>query len=290
MTVVGVEPMITLARVTCAYGSSPVVTDVDLSITTRQFTGIVGPSGSGKTTILRAMLGMIRPASGTVTRRPGLRIGYVPQVETVDWSFPVTVSECVSMARVGRHRTPWRSAAERADADRVLERLGLRGFGSRHIRELSGGQQQRVFIARALLGEPDLLLMDEPTSGVDVATRHDLLHLLHQLNETGVAIVLTTHDLNGIASHLPHLVCVNNRVVGAGRPRDVLTPSILEQTYGARMEVLIHGGMPVIIDHADTSRHHHHDDHDDRTDHDDHDDLDDLDEHDEATSPSRPLT
>jgi ABC-type Mn2+/Zn2+ transport system ATPase subunit len=250
-------PMIELAGVTCAYRSEPVVTGIDLTVGDGAFTGIVGPSGSGKTTILRAMLGVVQPVSGTVRRRPGLRVGYVPQVETVDWSFPVTVSECVSMARIGRRRAPWRSAAERAEADAVLERLGLAGFGSRHIRELSGGQQQRVFIARALLGEPDVLLMDEPTSGVDVATRHELLHLLHHLNDSGVAIVLTTHDLNGIATHLPHLVCVNNRVVAAGHPCDILTPGVLELTYGARMDVLIHGGMPVVIDHAGTHHHGH---------------------------------
>lgn len=243
------QPMIVVDGVTCAYGGPPVLCDVDLRIYDGQFTGIVGPSGSGKTTLLRALLGTVRPISGSVTRRPGLRVGYVPQVESVDWSFPVTVGECVSMARIGR-RVPWRSQAERAAADAVLERLGLGGLGARHIRDLSGGQQQRVFIARALLGEPDLVLMDEPTSGVDVATRHELLHLLDELHEAGATIVLTTHDLNGIASHLPHLVCVNTRVIGQGAPRDVLTPDVLEQTYGARMEVLIHGGMPLVIDHV----------------------------------------
>jgi len=243
------QPMIVLEDVTCAYGGPAVLSNVDLQIWDGQFTGIVGPSGSGKTTLLRALLGTVRPISGSVTRRAGLRVGYVPQVESVDWSFPVTVGECVSMARVGR-RVPWRSEAERAAADAVLERLGLGGLGARHIRDLSGGQQQRVFIARALLGEPDLVLMDEPTSGVDVATRHELLHLLDDLHEAGTTIVLTTHDLNGIASHLPHLVCVNTRVIGQGAPRDVLTPDVLEQTYGARMEVLIHGGMPLVIDHV----------------------------------------
>ena len=118
-------------------------------------------------------------------------------------------------------------------------RLGIGGLADRHIRELSGGQQQRVFIARALLGRPELLLLDEPTSGVDVRTRHEVLHLLGELNADGLAIVLTTHDLNGIAAHLPHLVCLNRAVIGArARPHEVLTPAILERTYGAPMEVL----------------------------------------------------
>jgi ABC-type Mn2+/Zn2+ transport system ATPase subunit len=133
----------------------------------------------------------------------------------------------------------------------VLGRLGLDdGLAGRHIRELSGGQQQRVFVARALLRRPDLLLLDEPTSGVDVRTRHEVLHLLGDLNADGLAIVLTTHDLNGIAAHLPHLVCLNTSVIGEGAPRDVLTPDVLERTYGAPMEVLEHGGMPVVVDVA----------------------------------------
>ena len=246
--------LVSLDRVTCAYdrdGARPVLADVSLSIAPGAFTGIVGPSGSGKTTLLRAVLGTVQPASGTVTRRRGVRVGYVPQVETVDWSFPVTVREAVLMARTSGRRLPWMSRAERDEVDDVLARLGLGdGLAGRHIRELSGGQQQRVFVARALLRRPDLLLLDEPTSGVDVRTRHEVLHLLGDLNADGLAIVLTTHDLNGIAAHLPHLVCLNASVMGEGAPRDVLTPDVLERTYGAPMEVLEHGGMPVVVDVA----------------------------------------
>jgi ABC-type Mn2+/Zn2+ transport system ATPase subunit len=249
-----VNALVSLERVTCAYdrdGARPVLANVSLSIEPGAFTGVVGPSGSGKTTLLRAVLGTVHAASGTVTRRRGVRVGYVPQVETVDWSFPVTVREAVLMARTSGRRLPWMSRAERDEVDDVLARLGLGdGLASRHIRELSGGQQQRVFIARALLRRPDLLLLDEPTSGVDVRTRHEVLHLLGDLNSDGLAIVLTTHDLNGIAAHLPHLVCLNTSVIGEGAPRDVLTPDVLERTYGAPMEVLEHGGMPVVVDAA----------------------------------------
>ncbi|MCP9489004.1 MAG: metal ABC transporter ATP-binding protein [Solirubrobacteraceae bacterium MAG38_C4-C5] len=246
--------LVRLESVSCRYSSEPVLLGVDLSLSERQFVGVVGPSGSGKTTLLKAVMGTVAHHAGTVHRRAGLRMAYVPQVETVNWSFPITVAECVIMARPGR-RVPWASRSERAEAARVLERLGLAGLGDRHIRELSGGQQQRVFIARALLRGPELLLMDEPTSGVDVRLRHEVLHLLDDLNAAGLAIVLTTHDLNGIAAHLPRLVCLNRSVIGAGRPRDVLTPEVLEATYGASMEVLEHGGMPVVID----GFHHHHD-------------------------------
>ncbi|MGH9188968.1 MAG: metal ABC transporter ATP-binding protein [Acidimicrobiales bacterium] len=240
--------LIRLEKMSFAYGSEPVLSDIDLAVAEGGFTGVVGPSGSGKTTLLRAMLGTVRPRSGGVLRQPGLAVGYVPQTETVNWNFPVTVAEVVLMARSRARLRPWRSADERHEVAEMLDRLGIGGLGDRHIRDLSGGQQQRVFIARALLQRPQLLLLDEPASGVDVRTRHDVLHLLSELNAEGLAIVLTTHDLNGIAAHLPHIVCLNVEVIGAGPPREVLTPWILERTYGAPMDVLEHGGMPVVLD------------------------------------------
>jgi ABC-type Mn2+/Zn2+ transport system ATPase subunit len=248
MSAGGREDLVRLDGVTCAYGAETVLEEVDLRVGEGHFIGVIGPSGSGKTSLLRAIMGTLRPCAGAVHRRPGLRVAYVPQVETVNWSFPVTVGECVLMARASGRLLPWPSRAERAEVATVLERLGIGELVGRHIRELSGGQQQRVFIARALLCRPQLLLLDEPTSGVDVRLRHEVLHLLDDLNAGGVAIVLTTHDLNGIASHLPRLVCLNRRVTGVGRPREVLTADVLERTYGASMQVLIHAGMPVVID------------------------------------------
>jgi ABC-type Mn2+/Zn2+ transport system ATPase subunit len=256
------QPLVELADVTYGYGAEAVLEHIDLTVESGEFVGIVGPSGAGKTTALRVIAGSVQPANGRVARRGGLRMAYVPQVETINWSFPVTVRECVLMARVGGTRKlPWASRAERTEVMEVLARLDIGELADRHIRELSGGQQQRVFIARALLGEPELLLMDEPTSGVDVRLRHELLHLLDDLHAHGLAIVLTTHDLNGIAAHLPRVVCLNRTVIGDGAPHRVLTEDVLERTYGASMEVLIHGGMPVVVDNF---RHHapHRSDHD----------------------------
>ena len=226
------------------------VHDAHVTIHRGDFVGIVGPSGSGKTTLLKAVLGAVKPVEGHVTKKPGLRMGYVPQVESVDWNFPVTVLEVVAMTRTAGRFFPRISVKERAEALEVLERLGLGGLENRHIRELSGGQQQRVFVARALFHRPELLVLDEPTSGVDVRTRHEVLHLLADLHDDGVSIVLTTHDLNGLAAHLPRLVCINTSVIADGAPIDVLNSEVLEKTYGAPMEVLIHGGMPIVLDNG----------------------------------------
>jgi ABC-type Mn2+/Zn2+ transport system ATPase subunit len=242
------DDLVRFERVTCRYGRDPVLVNVDLEIGSGEFVGVVGPSGSGKSTLLKAIAGSVEPIAGRIERASDLSIGYVPQVETVNWYFPVTVREAILMARIDGRRLPWPSKQEVVEAQEVLERLGLEGLADRHIRELSGGQQQRVFIARAMLGRPRLLLLDEPTSGVDVRTRHDVMHVIHDLHHEGLAIVLTTHDLNGIASHLPRLVCLNREVIATGSPRQVITSEVLERTYGAPLEVLSHGGMPVVLE------------------------------------------
>ncbi len=254
MTLAGevADSLVHIRGVSFGYDANPVLRNVDLSVRARDFIGVVGPSGSGKTSLLRLLLGTVRPQRGTVTRRPGVAVAYVPQLETVNWNFPVTVAECVLMARTER-RLPWSSRQERTEVARVLDRLGIGALSGRHIRELSGGQQQRMFIARALLRRPQLLLMDEPTTGVDVASRHDMLHLLGELNDEGMAILLTTHDLNGVAAHLPQLVALQGTVIAAGSPHEVISPEVLERTFGAPMEVLEHLGIPVVLDRYDRS-------------------------------------
>ena len=244
------ELLVECAHLSCAYDSALAIHDVNMTIRHGDFVGIVGPSGSGKTTLLKAILGVVPPVHGHVTKKPSLRMSYVPQVESVDWNFPVTVIEVITMTRRTGWRLPRITDSERAEAERVLERLGLAGLGHRHIRELSGGQQQRVFVARALFHRPELLVLDEPTSGVDVRTRHEVLHLLAELHEEGVSIALTTHDLNGLAAHLPRVVCLNKTVITDGAPLEVFTPRVLEATYGAPMDVLTHGGVAVVVDTA----------------------------------------
>lgn len=258
------KSLIRLSSVSVNYNGASALEDASIEVVSGDYIGVVGPSGSGKTTMLKVLAGATPPSSGKVTRDSTVRVGYVPQVDNINWYFPVAVMDVLVMAG-GEHSRPWATKRERARAKLVLERLGIADLAARHIRSLSGGEQQRVFIARALMREPNVLMLDEPTSGVDVATRHDVLHLLHDLNhDDDLAIVLTTHDLNGIAAHMHTLVCLNRRVIAAGEPKLILTPEVLEQTYGAPMEVLSHGGMPIVVEHFEaeespiTPAHHEH--------------------------------
>ena len=248
-------PLVEINRLSCGYEKQRVLQGVNLQIMRGDFVGLLGPSGSGKTTLLRAMLGAVDVYEGEVIiegaraseGRP--RIGYVPQLETIDWNFPVTVREVVMMGRTMSNRFfPWFRREEKELADHMMGQLGILHLAGRHIRELSGGQQQRAFLARALVSNPSILLLDEPTSGVDVKTRDDVMHLLHDLNHEGVTIVITTHEINAVAVHLPRLVCLSGRVLAEGTPYEVITTEVLRQTYGAEMPVIHYEGMPIVAE------------------------------------------
>ncbi|CAN5662109.1 metal ABC transporter ATP-binding protein [soil metagenome] len=238
---------IELTRITAAYDRTPILRDVSLYVPPGQFTGLIGPSGAGKTTLLRAMLGLVPRVEGdvsvggrrVVTDRAPKGVGYVPQVGAIDWSFPVTVENVVMMGISNQTLAlPWPSRQERRKVHEVLERLGLQGFESRHIRDLSGGQQQRAFLARALVSDPEILILDEPTASVDIKTRDDILHLLSELNRDGTTIVMTTHELNSVAAHLPWVVCVNGGIVAQGPPQAVFSAEIISKTFNAEMRVI----------------------------------------------------
>lgn len=251
------RPAVELQNVTAGYNKSKVLEDVDLKVMPGDFVGLLGPSGSGKTTLLRVILGAVDVQQGEVrinekpVRGRNKRAGYVPQLETIDWNFPVTVEETVMMGRtMANPWLPWYRKHEKELAYDMMQRLGIDNLAKRHIRQLSGGQQQRVFLARALVSSPDLLLLDEPTSGVDLKTRDDVMHLLHDLNHAGVTILLTTHEINAVAVHLPRIVCLNGSIVADGPPHRVITPHILQEVYGAEMPVIQYHGMTLVAESA----------------------------------------
>ena len=246
--------LVELAHVSNGYGSTPALIDVSLKIWPGQFMAIVGPNGGGKTTLLRTILGMVPFTSGKVLLRGQAlkqkslaRIGYVPQLETIDWNFPITVEEVMAMGFFVLQR--WSSRIgekEKRKLGEIMERLNLAGLGKRHISELSGGQQQAVFIGRALLGEPELILLDEPAAGLDISSRDDVIHFLHEINHQGVAVVITAHDLNWVAAHLPWAVCLNHKLIAEGQPNEVFTAEVLQDVYSGELVVLHQDGMVMI--------------------------------------------
>jgi zinc/manganese transport system ATP-binding protein/zinc transport system ATP-binding protein len=258
------QPLIEVRNVTFGYDSAPVLRDVSLHLHRGQFAALVGPSGAGKTSLLKLVLGVLTPTRGEVAvdgvamaGRPAAQVGYVPQIETVDWNFPVTVEQVVLMGRARSDAWwPWVRAAARREVREMLQRLEIDHLAERHIRNLSGGQQQRVFLARALIAQPDLLVLDEPTSGVDMRTAENILHLLAELNRQGITILMTTHDLNAAAAHAPWIVCLNRTVIAEGPPEDIFTDEILSRTYHGEMMVIRQNGMILVAQkpHGHTHR------------------------------------
>ena len=248
--------IVRMAGLSAGYDGKTVVSDVDMAIRPGEFVGIVGPSGSGKTTLMKVILGSVAVYDGTAEvegrpvslhHRPS--VGYVPQLETIDWNFPVSVEEVVLMGRSMQSGFwPWPRREDKTEMMRLLDRLGIAQFRREHIRNLSGGQQQRVFLARALIRNPRLLILDEPTSGVDIKTRDDILHLLVELHREGVTVILSTHELNAVAAHLPRVICINRGIVADGRPSDIFTTEVLRQTYGGDMVVVKQDGMTLVAD------------------------------------------
>jgi manganese transport system ATP-binding protein len=225
------------------YDSVLALDGVSLSVERGTALGIVGPNGSGKSTLLKTVAGLIRPDAGSVRvfgdapnkLRPGA-VGYVPQIEAVDFSFPVSVRDVVSMGRYPRLGpfAPFR-AVDRKAVDDAIEALDLGAYADRRISELSGGQQQRVFVARAIAQAPELLLLDEPTTGVDAATEEALLHIVRDLVAGGMPVLMTTHDLDRAVDWFDRLVVVDRRILADGDPETVLHSgayaSIREHTH-----------------------------------------------------------
>jgi len=257
------KALVTFSKVSCGYKEKIVFQNLSLRLFPRQFAGLVGPSGAGKSTLLKAILGLIPVLSGSISvagrlikGRVPAEVGYVPQIETVDWDFPVTVEQVVAMGLYRKStRLPWLTKGERRTIRDLLDRLHIENYADRQIKLLSGGEQQRVFLARALVGNPKLLILDEPTSGVDVKTQHAILHLLGEINRKGVTILLTTHDLNAVARHLPWIICFNQKIVAQGDPDEVFTSKVLSQTYDSEMSVIRQGDI-MMVDDSPHSGHH----------------------------------
>lgn len=233
------HPLLETHGVTVTLGGRIALAQADATVRSGELTGLIGPNGAGKTTLLRAVLGLVPLSAGRVLvdGRPPAEarrlIGYVPQRHEFAWDFPVDVAGAVLSGRtrqIGWLRRP--GPSDRAAAAEALERVGLSALARRPVGELSGGQRQRVLVARALVGDPQLLLLDEPFTGVDVPTQELLTTLLRQLADEGRAVLMSTHDLAAAARICDRLLLLNRTVVGTGGPELLADPEALLRAFG----------------------------------------------------------
>ncbi|MEW5800772.1 MAG: metal ABC transporter ATP-binding protein [bacterium] len=245
------QSLISVQNVNFTYGSTVVLSDITIEITEGDFLAIIGPNGSGKTTLLKLILGLLRPTSGRVQLfgqdierfSYWKKLGYVPQKAThIDPFFPVSTQEVVAMGLLSSKKFPrFITSSDRKVIDKALELVDMEKFKSTRIGELSGGQQQRIFIARAIVNKPDVLFLDEPTTGVDAATQsrfYDMLDVLNRIQN--ITIVLVTHDIGVVSKYVTKVACLNQKLIFHGNHEEFCQSSIVEHFLRGEQHLICH--------------------------------------------------
>lgn len=238
------QPILDVHKLNLRYDGRMALEGINFHLHVGERVAVVGPNGAGKSTLFKVIAGVLAPTSGEVNiygsvPRGHVCIGYIPQRSQVDWRFPVSVADVVMMGRVrkmGLFR--WPTQRDRDTVREALARVGMADLANRQIGELSGGQQQRVFLARALAQQAELLLLDEPLTGLDLPSRDAILAILSDLQRHGVATLTATHDLNQAAEHFPRILLLNRRVIAFGSAEEVLTAQALTAAYGSQMHIV----------------------------------------------------
>jgi ABC-type Mn2+/Zn2+ transport system ATPase subunit len=241
--------LVSFQGVTLGYGRRPILSGLDFGIAEGDFLGLVGPNGAGKTTVLRGILGSLKPMAGTIRLDPALRFGYVPQRDQVDYNFPLKVTDVVMMGRydrIGLGRRPGKD--DRARAQAALEHVGIPDLADRHLADLSGGQKQRTLIARALVGEPNVLILDEPTNGMDLVSTTQILGLVRELHERdGLTVIMVSHALNEVANYVERIALVVGGGFRIGTVDEIMTEATLSEMYGIPVEVDSFNGHRIVL-------------------------------------------
>jgi manganese/iron transport system ATP-binding protein len=236
--------IVEVAGVSVRYDGRVALQDIHFRLSSGQRVAVVGPNGAGKSTLFKVIAGVIQPAEGRVQvfgAGPDghICIAYLPQRSQVDWNFPVSVADVVMMGRIGKlGPLRWPRARDWKLVHNSLEVVGMTGLANRQIGELSGGQQQRMFIARALAQEAELMLMDEPLTGLDVPTQEDIFNIMDDLNHRGVTVLVAMHDLKMAAERFDQVMLLNGRLMGFGKAGEVFTPERLVSAYGGHLRLV----------------------------------------------------
>ena len=234
-----------IRSLSASYGANVVLQDIDFKVNEQDFIGVIGPNGGGKTTLLKVILGLVKPLKGSIAFNEELlnekSIGYLPQISTGDINYPVSVTDIILSGLMIRKGIISRmTSADRKKADLVIEELGLGGMSKSNLNELSGGQIQRVFLARAIIGDPRLLLLDEPGNFVDTTFENDFYEKLRDLNKR-MAILMVSHDVGTISAHIKSFACVN-KGLHYHASHEITNEDLL--AYGCPIQLITHGEVP----------------------------------------------
>jgi len=257
------QPVLDVQRLTVRYNGRFALEDISFHLHEGERVAVVGPNGAGKSTLFKVVSGVLPPTSGEVNifgskPRGHVCIAYIPQRSQVDWNFPVNVADVVMMGRSAKlGPLNWPRKRDWDYVRHALETVELDNLASRQIGQLSGGQQQRMFIARALAQEAELMLMDEPLSGLDTPSQEGILNLLDRLKTENVTVMVATHDLEQAASHFDRIMLLNHRMVAFGNPNEVLHTENLISAYGGRLRSTDNGKVLTVDDCCDDGENDH---------------------------------
>lgn len=244
-----------ISHLSAGYPSDPnAIHDLTFGVNAGERIALIGPNGAGKSTFFKAVAGLIPFTNGEISvygidcRNSHAYVGYVPQNSEIDWDFPATVTDVIMMARARHNRwLPWARSQDRELVQTLLKQLRLSKLAKRQIGELSGGQKRRVFIARALAQEANVLLMDEPFTGVDGAAEEDIMMTLDMLTEQGITILLATHDMGRASRDFDRILLLKKRLIAYGKPDEVIQPENLQQAYSGALRVFNRGEETIFI-------------------------------------------